>query len=95
MTYSKNTLGASAEAFFEQFKKFYNYESTNETEIGSTTANETLHEPFYFEEIKMCIIKLKCGKSAGLHNIFPKFLKYAPDPILCTLVEIFSKILEA
>ena len=72
--YSENTLGASAETFSEQFEKINNYESTKGTEIGShlesTTANDTLHEPFCFEEIKMCMIKLRNGKPAGLHNIF-------------------------
>ena len=95
MTRSENTLGASAEAFFEHFKKLNSHESTNETDIGSqsesTTPNEGLNEPFCFEEIKKCINKLKCGKSAGLDNIFPEFLKYAPDPLLYTLVEFLIK----
>ena len=99
MTRSENTLGASAEAFFEHFKKLNSRESTNETDIGSqsesTTPNEGLNEPFCFEEIKKCINKLKCGKSAGLDNIFPEFLKYAPDTLLYTLVEFLNKILEA
>ena len=99
MTRSEKTLGAIVEAFFEHFKKLNSHESTNETDIGSqsesTTPNEGLNEPFCFEEIKKCINKLKCGKSAGLDNIFPEFLKYAPDPLLYTLVEFLNKILEA
>ena len=44
MIYPENKLGASAEAFFQHFTKLNDYESTNETEIGShsesTTAND-------------------------------------------------------
>ena len=50
--------------------------------------------PITESEVRSCTKKIKNGKSAGLDDIYPEFIKYVPDELILMMTTFFNKILD-
>ena len=69
-----------------EITKMYNhFENLNSTNVCSETCYldlnviDELNKAFTENEVTKCMKKIKNGRSAGLDNIYPEFIKYIPD----------------
>ena len=84
-----------------ELTKMYNhFKNLNSTNVCSQTfhsdinVNDELNKAFTENEVTKCIKKIKNGKSAGLDNIYPEFIKYIPDSLINVITKFFNRILE-
>ena len=54
--------------------------------------NDDLNVPITESEVRFCMKKIKNGKSAGLDDIYPEFIKYFPDELVLMITTFFNKI---
>ena len=69
-----------------EITKMYNhFENLNSTNVCSETCYldlnviDELNKAFTENEVTKSMKKIKNGRSAGLDNIYPEFIKYIPD----------------
>ena len=81
------------------FQHFKNLSSASNSNINESHYNDvaevnvTINKSFSVDEICCCLKKIKNGKSAG-HDIFPEFLKYAPEKLVVVITKFFNAILD-
>ena len=83
------------------FQHFKNLSSTSNSNIVESHYNDvaevnvTINKSFSVDEICCCLKKkTKNGKSAGHDDIFPEFLKYAPQKLVVVITKFFNAILD-
>ena len=82
---------------FQHFKDLSSASNPNMPEshyFDAVEVNENINYSFSIDEIKRCLKKIKNGKSAGHDDIFPEFLKYAPEKLIVVITKFFNAILE-
>ena len=79
---------------------YNHFKSLNSTNVCSqichldNNVNDELNKAFTENEVIKCMKKMKNGKSAGLDNIYPEFIKYIPDSLIKVITKFFNRILE-
>ena len=56
--------------------------------------NDDLNVTITESEVRLCMKKIKNGKSAGIDEIYPEFVKYVPDELILKITTFFNKILD-
>ena len=49
---------------------------------------------FTEDEIRLCINKIKCGKSTGLDDVYPEVIKCTSDKLILTTTNFFNTIFD-
>ena len=92
----ENHIPVEKSDLFEHFKnlndasKCSNIYDNNDNEDN----NEELDVPFTEHGKRSCINKIKCGKSAGLDDVYPEFINCASDELILIITTFFNKIFE-
>ena len=82
---------------FQHFKNLSSASNSNIVENhydDVAEVNVTIIETFSVDEYCCCLKTIKNGKSAGHDDIFPEFLKYAPEKLVVAMTKIFNAILD-
>ena len=56
--------------------------------------NDDLNVPITESEVRLCMKKIKNGKSAGLNDIYSEFIKYVPDELILMITTFFNTLLD-
>ena len=77
---------------FQHFKNLSSASNSNidESHYNVAEVNVTINKSFSVDEICCCLKKIKNGKSAGHDDIFPEFLKYAPEKLVVLITKFFN-----
>ena len=84
----------------EIMKMYNHFKSLNSTNVCSQIrhsdnyVNDELNKAFTENEVIKCMKKMKNGKSAGLDNVYPEFIKYISDSLIKVITKFFNRILE-
>ena len=96
---SEDEIPIKKSVFFEHFKSLNS--ASNASQFNSATGadsnnehNDDINKMFTELEVQNCLRKIKNGKSAGLDNVFPEFIKYIPDSLTKIITLFFNKILD-
>ena len=79
---------------------YNHFKNLNSTNVCSQTwnldinLNDKLNKALTENEVIKCMKKIKNGKSSGLDNIYPEFIKYLPDSLINVITKFFDRILE-
>ena len=81
---------------FQHFKNLSSASNSNIVESHYNVAEVivNINKSFSVDEICCCLKKIKNGKSAGHDDIFPEFLKYAPEKLVVVITKFFNAILD-
>ena len=82
---------------FEKSKLYDHFEHLNnisENQQNSLTTNDNLNVTTTEQEGPLCMKKNKNGKSAGLDDVYPEFIRFVPDELLLMITTFFNKVLD-
>ena len=75
----ENKIPIEKSELFEHFKNLNDASKCSNIYVNINDNNEEINVPFTEDEIRLCINWIKCGKSAGLDDLYPEFIKCASD----------------
>ena len=90
----KEKIPIEKSELFEYFKNLNDASKCSNIYVNINDNNEELNVPSTEDEIRLCINKIKCGKSAGLDDVYPEFIKCASDELILIITTFFNKMFD-
>ena len=79
---------------YDHFKYLKNASETQQNYLTLNDDIDDLNVPIREQEIRLCMKKTTNGKSAGLDDVYPELIKFAPDELILLITTFFKKILD-
>ena len=90
----ENKIPIKRSELFEHFKNLNDASKCSNIYVNINDNNEELNVSITEDEIRLCINKIECGKSAGLDDVYPDFIKCASDELILIKTTFFNKMLD-
>ena len=89
-----NNIPIGKSKLYDHFKYLNNALEAPQVFVNMNDDNDDLNVPITESEVRFCMKKIKNGKSAGLDDIYPEFIKYVPDELVLMITTFFNNILD-
>ena len=88
----ENKIPIEKSELFEHFKNLNDASKCSNIYVNVNGNNEELNVLFTEDEIRLCIKKIKCRKSACFDDVYSEFIKCASDVLILIITTFFKKI---
>ena len=79
---------------YDHFKYLNNALEAPQVSVNKNDDNDDLNVPITESEVRLCMKKIKNGKSAGLYKIYPEIIKYVPHEHIFMITTFFNRLLD-
>ena len=87
-----NNIPVNKSKLYDHFKCLNNALEAPQNLVNLNDDDDDLNVPITESEVRSCMKKVKNGKSAGLDDIYPEFIKYVPEELVLMITTFFNKI---
>ena len=88
----QSNIPSEKSKLYDYFNYLNNAFKTQETSSTKSDDNDDLNVPIREQEIRVFMKKIKNGKSAGLDDVYPEFVKFAPDELILMITTFFNNM---
>ena len=85
-----NKIPIEKSKLYDHFKYLNNAFAAPHVFVNRIDDNDDLKVPILESEERFCMKKIENGKSAGLDDIYPEFIKYVPEELVLMITTFFT-----